>query len=204
MIRLMGGREKVLADLTDMFEKTPGDYLWNDYYNHANEPVHHVPFLFNRLGMPSLTQKWTRDICRNAYHDKVTGLVGNEDVGQMSAWYVLAAAGIHPICPGDGRYEITSPVFDRVEFRLDPAYAAGGSFVIEARDNSPENIYIQSATLNGKKYDKCYLTHDDLATGGTLVLQMGANLRIGEKIDQMKPFGGETFSGFTLSRPEIG
>ena len=91
-----------------------------------------------------------------------------------SAWYVLAAAGIHPICPGDGRYEITSPVFDRVEFRLDPAYAAGGSFVIEARDNSPENIYIQSATLNGKKYDKCYLTHDDLATGGTLVLQMGA------------------------------
>lgn len=174
MIRLMGGREKVLADLTDMFEKTPGDYLWNDYYNHANEPVHHVPFLFNRLGMPSLTQKWTRDICRNAYHDKVTGLVGNEDVGQMSAWYVLAAAGIHPICPGDGRYEITSPVFDRVEFRLDPAYAAGGSFVIEARDNSPENIYIQSATLNGKKYDKCYLTHDDLAVGGTLVLQMGA------------------------------
>ena len=174
MIRLMGGREKVLADLTDMFEKTPGDYLWNDYYNHANEPVHHVPFLFNRLGMPSLTQKWTRDICRNAYHDKVTGLVGKEDVGQMSAWYVLAAAGIHPICPGDGRYEITSPVFDRVEFRLDPAYAAGGSFVIEARDNSPENIYIQSATLNGKKYDKCYLTHDDLAAGGTLVLQMGA------------------------------
>lgn len=173
MIRLMGGREKVLADLTDMFEKTPGDYLWNDYYNHANEPVHHVPFLFNRLGMPSLTQKWTRDICRNAYHDKVTGLVGNEDVGQMSAWYVLAAAGIHPICPGDGRYEITSPVFDRVEFRLDPAYAAGGSFMIEARDNSPENIYIQSATLNGKKYDKCYLTHDDLAAGGTLVLQMG-------------------------------
>ena len=65
-----------------------------------------------------------------------------------------------------------SPV--RVEFRLDPAYAAGGSFVIEARDNSPENIYIQSATLNGKKYDKCYLTHDDLAAGGTLVLQMGA------------------------------
>ena len=174
MLRLMGGREKVLADLKDMFEKTPGDYLWNDYYNHANEPVHHVPFLFNRLGMPSLTQKWTRDICRNAYHDKVTGLVGNEDVGQMSAWYVLAAAGIHPICPGDGRYEITSPVFDRVEFRLDPAYAAGGSFVIEARDNSPENIYIQSATLNGKKYDKCYLTHDDLAAGGTLVLQMGA------------------------------
>lgn len=174
MVRLMGGREKALADLTDMFEKTPRDYLWNDYYNHANEPVHHVPFLFNRLGMPSLTQKWTRDICRNAYHDRVTGLVGNEDVGQMSAWYVLAASGIHPICPGDGRYEITSPIFDRVEFRLDPTYAAGGTFVIEARDNSPENLYIQGATFNGKRYDKCYLTHADLAAGGTLVLQMGA------------------------------
>lgn len=107
-------------------------------------------------------------------------------------------------CPGDGRYEITSPVFDRVEFRLDPAYAAGGSFVIEARDNSPENIYIQSATLNGKKYDKCYLTHDDLAAGGTLVLKWGLKTFGLGKVDQMIPFGGETFSGFTLSRPEIG
>ena len=174
MVRLMGGREKALADLTDMFEKTPEDYLWNDYYNHANEPVHHVPFLFNRLGVPSLTQRWTRDICRNAYHDKVTGLVGNEDVGQMSAWYVLEAAGLHPVCPGDGRYEISSPVFDRVEFRLDSTYAKGRSFVIEAHNNDSENIYIQSATLNGKTYDKCYLTHADLAAGGILVLQMGA------------------------------
>ena len=175
MVRLMGGREKVLADLTDMFEKTPRDYLWNDYYNHANEPVHHVSFLFNRLGEPALTQKWTRDICRNAYHNTVTGLVGNEDVGQMSAWYVLASAGIYPVCPGDLRYEITSPVFDRIEFRLDPAYASGESFVIEAHDNSAENIYIQSATLNGVPYDKCYLMHADLMAGGKLVLQMGAN-----------------------------
>ena len=174
MVKLMGGREKVLADLTDMFEKTPHDYLWNAYYNHANEPVHHVPFLFNRLNEPSLTQKWTRDICRNAYRNAVTGLVGNEDVGQMSAWYVLAAAGIYPVCPGDLRYEITSPVFDRVEFRLDPKYATGKTFVVETRDNSPENIYIQHATLNGKTYDKCYLTHADLMAGGTLILQMGA------------------------------
>ncbi|MCD7851803.1 MAG: GH92 family glycosyl hydrolase [Parabacteroides sp.] len=174
MVKLMGGREKVLADLTDMFEKTPRDYLWNAYYNHANEPVHHVPFLFNRLNEPALTQKWTRDICRNAYRNAVTGLVGNEDVGQMSAWYVLAAAGIYPVCPGDLRYEITSPVFDRVEFRLDPEYATGKTFVVETRDNSPENIYIQHATLNGKAYDKCYLTHADLMAGGILILQMGS------------------------------
>ena len=175
MVRLMGGREKVLADLTDMFEKTPRDYLWNAYYNHANEPVHHVPFLFNRLNEPSLTQKWSRDICRNAYRNEVTGLVGNEDVGQMSAWYVLAASGIYPICPGDLRYEITSPAFDRIEFRLDSKYASGNSFVVETKDNSPENVYIQSATLNGKPYNHCYLTHADLMAGGTLVLQMGPN-----------------------------
>ena len=174
MIKLMGGREKVLADLTDMFEQTPANYLWNQYYNHANEPVHHVPFLFNRLGAPELTQKWTRDICRNAYKNSVLGLVGNEDVGQMSAWYVLAASGLHPVCPGDQRYELTSPVFEKVVFNLDPDYAEGKTFVIEAHNNSPENIYIQQATLNGKPYDKCYLMHDDLMKGGTLVLQMGA------------------------------
>lgn len=174
MIKLMGGREKVLADLTDMFEQTPANYLWNQYYNHANEPVHHVPFLFNRLGAPELTQKWTRDICRNAYKNSVLGLVGNEDVGQMSAWYVLAASGLHPVCPGDQRYELTSPVFEKVVFNLDPDYAEGKTFVIEAHNNSPENIYIQQATLNGKPYDKCYLMHADLMKGGTLVLQMGA------------------------------
>lgn len=174
MVGLMGGREKVLADLTDMFDKTPHDYLWNDYYNHANEPVHHVPFLFNRLNEPALTQKWTRDICRNAYRNDVLGLVGNEDVGQMSAWYILASAGIYPVCPGDQRYEITSPAFDKVELRLDPAYASGKTFTIEAHGNSPENIYIQSATLNGKPYDKCFLLHADLMKGGKLVLQMGS------------------------------
>ena len=173
MVTMMGGTEKVLDDLTGMFEKTPRDYLWNAYYNHANEPVHHVPFLFNRLNRPWLTQKWTRDICKNAYHNSVTGLVGNEDVGQMSAWYVLASAGIHPVCPGDLRYEITSPMFDKVEFHLDPVYASGKTFTVEARNNSPENIYIQRATLNGKPYDKCYLMHSDLTQGGELILQMG-------------------------------
>ena len=175
LIQLLGGREKALAELQDMFEKTPEDYLWNAYYNHANEPVHHVPFLFNHLDTPWLTQKWTRDICQNAYHNSVKGLVGNEDVGQMSAWYVLAAAGIHPVCPGDLRYEITSPVFEKVEICLDPMIASGESFIIEAIGNSPENVYIQSATLNGKPYDKCYLMQDDIARGGRLVLTMGTH-----------------------------
>ena len=173
MVELMGGREAVLADLNEFFEKAPADMHWNAYYNHANEPVHLVPFLFNRLGEPWSTQRWTRFICRQAYADKVEGIVGNEDAGQMSAWYVLAAAGIHPACPGDTRMEITSPVFDRIEFRLDPRYAQGGTFAVVAHDNSPENIYIQRAVLNGEELAASHIDFAQIAAGGTLELYMG-------------------------------
>lgn len=169
MVELMGGRERVIADLEDFFAKTPKDFFWNDYYNHANEPVHHVPFLFNRLDAPWLTQKWTRHINEHAYKNEVKGLTGNEDVGQLSAWHVLTAAGIHPICPGETRYEITSPLFTKTTFRL----PNGKTFSIEAKNNSDENIYIQGATLNGKPYNKLYIDHADIAKGGTLVLNMG-------------------------------
>lgn len=173
MTALMGGRDQVIADLSNFFEKTRQDMMWNDYYNHANEPVHHVAFLFNRLGAPWLTQKWSREICRRAYHNSVEGLVGNEDVGQMSAWYVLAASGIYPVCPGDTRYEISSPVFDKITFRLDPHYAKGKTFTVIAYHNSPGNIYIQSARLNGHTYNHCYLDYKDIVAGGTLELEMG-------------------------------
>ena len=173
MVQLMGGREKVIADLLHFFGQTPEGMLWNDYYNHANEPVHHVPFLFNRLGAPWLTQYWSRQVCARAYHDGVEGLVGNEDVGQMSAWYVLAAAGLHPVCPGDTRYEITSPVFSRIVIQLDQAYTTGKTFTIIARDNTATNVYIQSATLNGKPYPFCHIDHAQVVSGGVLELQMG-------------------------------
>jgi len=173
MAALMGGREKVIADLLDMFRKTPDEMLWNDEYNHANEPVHHIPFLFNRLGAPWLTQEWTRQICSRAYHNGVEGIVGNEDVGQMSAWYVLAASGLHPVCPGDTRYEITSPVFSRIVIRQDSAHPSGKTFTITARDNSRENVYIQSATLNGKPYPYCHIDHAQIVSGGVLELIMG-------------------------------
>ncbi len=170
MVKLMGGKEKVNADLVNFFEKAPFDMMWNDYYNHANEPVHHVPFLFNRIGTPWLTQKWTREICKKAYLNSVEGLVGNEDVGQMSAWYVLAASGIHPIAPGDSRYEITSPVFNKIILNADKAT----KFIIESVNNSEENIYIQKAILNGKLYNKCWIDYADLMKGGLLKLEMGA------------------------------
>ncbi len=174
MVELMGGREKVLADLNAFFDHTPENFLWNQYYNHANEPVHAVPFLFNRLGQPWKTQEWTRTICQKAYANRVEGLVGNEDVGQMSAWYVLAASGLHPYCPGDTRMEITSPLFERVVFRLDEDYYPGKTFTIEAHDNSPENKYIQRAKLNGKPYNRCWLDFADIAAGGRLELFMGS------------------------------
>lgn len=174
MVALMGGKKKVLADLNTFFDKVPENMMWNDFYNHANEPVHHVPFLFNRLGAPWLTQQWTREICRRAYRNSVEGLVGNEDVGQMSAWYVLAASGLHPLCPGSTRYEITSPVFDSVTIKLDAEYATGKQFIISTRNNSPANRYIRRAWLNGRPYGHCYLDHADIAAGGTLLLEMGA------------------------------
>ena len=174
MVELMGGREKVIEDLENFFSNTPDDMMWNQYYNHANEPVHHVPFLFNALGRPWETQKWTRFICSHAYSDNpMTGLVGNDDVGQMSAWYVLVAAGLHPLCPGDGKMQITSPVFDEVVIQTDPSYASGKPFIVKAINNSPENIYIQSAMLDGKPLDVPYLDFWQIAAGGTLELRRG-------------------------------
>ena len=169
LAELLGGKENTLADLTDFFEKTPSDFLWNPYYNHANEPVHHIPFLFNRLDSPWLTQYWTRYICDHAYLNKVEGLVGNEDVGQMSAWYVLAASGIHPLCPGDTRYEITSPVFDTVTMTVGQEEK---TFIIETHNNSPENVYIERMLLNGKPHHSYSITYEEIIQGGKLELFM--------------------------------
>lgn len=170
---LMGGEEAYREELIAFFEETPEDFLWNNFYNHPNEPVHHVPFMLNTAGVPHLTQKWTRKICRDAYGTGPYGLCGNEDVGQMSAWYVLAAMGIHPINPGDKIYQITSPVFTEVDIKLDPNYYTGEKFKIIAHDNSPENIYIQSIKLNGKALDRYWITHEEITDGGTLEMQMG-------------------------------
>lgn len=169
LTQLMGGKKAVVTDLDSMFARTPAHFLWNEYYNHANEPVHHVPYLYNRLGEPWKTQRWTRYICTHAYKNAVAGLTGNEDVGQMSAWYVLSASGIHPVCPGSTRMELTSPLFDEVTIRT----GENKFFTIKALHNSPENVYIQSATLNGQPYAKCYLDYLDLKKGGSLELVMG-------------------------------
>ena len=171
--QLMGGQQRFDAELDSFFVHVPADFLWNDYYNHPNEPNHHVLFLFNYSSHPWKTQYWTRAICDKAYGTDVMGLCGNEDVGQMSAWYILAAMGIHPICPGNPRYELTSPVFDEVEISLDPAYYPGKRFTIIAHNNSPKNIYIQSISLNGKPLNRLWISHEEIIRGGVLEFEMG-------------------------------
>ena len=159
--------------MISFFEKTPEDFLWNNYYNHPNEPVHHVPFMLNTAGVPHLTQKWTRKICESAYGVDAYGLCGNEDVGQMSAWYVLASIGLHPINPGDNKYQITSPVFDKVKIQLDENYYKGNTFTIIAKNNSKENIYIKSMKLNGEKLNRHWISHNEIVSGGVLEMEMG-------------------------------
>lgn len=169
----LSGNDYFLQELTNFFDMAPEKFTWNDYYNHANEPVHHVAFMFPYIGKPWLTQKWTRIICEQAYGTGVDGLCGNEDVGQMSAWYILAACGLHPVCPGDGIYILTAPVFDDITLKLDPRYARSDSFRIIANNNSPVNSYIQSITLNGQTLNRLWLTHNEIFAGGTLQFLMG-------------------------------
>lgn len=172
LINLMG-REYYLSYLTEFFEKTPLSFKWNDYYNHANEPVHHVPYMFPYARAPWLTQKWVRTIMDHAYGTGIKGLCGNDDVGQMSAWFLLSSIGFHPVDPASGIYVIGSPLFDKVTVRLDPKYYTGGSFKVIARNNSRGNIYIQSAKLHGEVLDRSWITHEDIVKGGTLEFIMG-------------------------------
>ena len=172
-MKALMGEDFFIQELELFFDRTTKDFLWSDYYNHPNEPDHHVPFLFNYSSKPWLTQKWTRQICKVAYGDDVLGLCGNEDVGQMSAWYILAAVGFHPVCPGSTRYELTSPVFDEVVLKLDRKFYPGKKFVVKALNNSSENVYIQKIWLNGKPLDRLWISHDEIISGGELVFELG-------------------------------
>jgi predicted alpha-1,2-mannosidase len=178
LIELMGGRQKFALKLDQMFaakSKTTGREQSDitgliGQYAHGNEPSHHVAYLYNFAGQPWKTQFRVRQIMDNFYTAKPDGLIGNEDCGQMSAWYVLSAAGFYPVTPGSPVYTIGTPLFPHISFKLEN----GRSFVIKAHDVSDRNIYIQSARLNGKPYTKSFFTHEDLMAGGKLIFEMGA------------------------------
>ncbi len=178
LIELMGGDENFEKWLDNLFSTEmdtaklhiPDVTGLIGQYAHGNEPSHHIAYLYNYVGKPWKTQKMVRRILTTMYGDDERGISGNEDAGQMSAWYVLSAMGFYSVTPGMDYYVIGSPLFNKVTINL----ADGKKFVIEAKNNSPENIYIQSVTRNGKPYNKTYIKHSDIVSGAKFVFVMGS------------------------------
>ncbi|SHH87316.1 GH92 family glycosyl hydrolase [Flavobacterium defluvii] len=138
-------------------------------YAHGNEPSHHIAYMFNHAGQPWRTQYWVRHILDTQYNTTPNGLSGNEDCGQMSAWYVFSSMGLYPMNPASGEYEIGSPIFEKATINLE----GGKTFVIEAENVSDKNFYIQSATLNGVEFNQTAITHQQILKGGVLHFIMG-------------------------------
>jgi predicted alpha-1,2-mannosidase len=161
--------------------------------NHGNQPNMQAAYLFNYSTKPWLTQKWANEIMDNYYgDDPIGGWKGDEDQGQMGAWYVMSAMGLFQMDGGasvNPIYEIGSPQFKKVIINLDPTYYKGGTFSIEAKNVSDVNVYVQSATLNGKPLNKTWFYHNELINGGSLILEMGAtpNKNWGSNIEDVPP-----------------
>lgn len=178
LMELVGGRKSFEAHLDTLF--TTSSELTGDpnaaadvtgmigQYAHGNEPSHHIPYLYNYAGAPRKTQALVDHILRTLYHNDPNGLSGNEDVGQMSAWYALSAMGFYSFCPGRPVYEIGRPIFDKVTIHL----SNGKDFVIQAKNNSVENKYIRSMKLNGEDLAEPRFSHFDLMKGGELIFEM--------------------------------
>ncbi len=173
MITLMGGPETFAAKLDQNFA--------GGHYRHGNEPGHHYTYLYNYVGQPWKTQEQVRAALIANYHNGADGLNGNDDCGQMSAWYIFSALGFYPVTPGSPRYAIGTPLFPKATIMLQGPYTKG-PFTVIARNQSARNIYIQSATLNGKPLNEPFISHTDIANGSTLVFVMGprANKRWGQ------------------------
>jgi predicted alpha-1,2-mannosidase len=177
LIEILGGEAAFLAKLDSLFsisseqiEGASSDISGLiGQYAHGNEPSHHTTYMYAFAGQQWKTASLVREICKTMYTDQNDGLCGNEDCGQMSAWYVLSSMGMYPVNPAAGAYVFGSPVFDKAEIAL----SEGKTFSIVAENNSTENLYIQSAELNGKLYTKSFITHKDILAGGTLKFVMG-------------------------------
>ncbi|EAQ99994.1 GH92 family glycosyl hydrolase [Maribacter sp. HTCC2170] len=138
-------------------------------YAHGNEPSHHIAYMLNKADAPWRTQYWAREIMNTQYSTQPDGLSGNEDCGQMSAWYVMSALGIYPMNPGSGEYEIGSPIFEKATVQLE----GEKTFEILAPNTSAENIYVQSVKLNSTILNRTFILHDEIMAGGTLEFEMG-------------------------------
>lgn len=175
LIGLMG-KERFIRRLNDGFEKSRPDFASDKYVNAGNQPNMQAPWLFNYARAPWLTQKWVREVMEHSYHAHPAGYTGDEDQGQMGSYFVMMAMGLFEMdggCSVKPIYEIGSPLFRRIIIHLDNRYYPGQDFVIEAKNNSKQNVYIQSATLNGEPLDRPWIYHADVVKGGTLALVMG-------------------------------
>jgi predicted alpha-1,2-mannosidase len=182
LIDLLGGKETFIDRLDTFFSlasdpKDP-DVLVDltgciGQYAHGNEPSHHIAYLYAYAGQQWKTARLVRQIMNDFYTDQPDGIIGNEDCGQMSAWYILSSLGFYPVFTASGDYVLGSPLFDKATIHLEN----GKQFTIETRDNSSENVYIQSVELNGKKYDYNVIHHNDILQGGKLIIRMGNNNR---------------------------
>lgn len=188
IIELQGGEAAFITKLDSLFA-LPSDQVEGassdisgliGQYAHGNEPSHHTTYLYAYAGEQWKTAEKVSEICRTMYTDQPDGLCGNEDCGQMSAWYVFSSMGIYPVNPAAGAYVFGSPMFDKVTLGL----PGGKSFSIQATNNSEENMYIQSVTLNGEPYSNSFITHKQIMEGGELVLNMGStpNTEFGKRM----------------------
>lgn len=178
LMDLVGGKDVFLSKLDALFaasSEITGESVSADIsgligqYAHGNEPSHHIIHFYNYAGQPWKTQELVDQVLYTLYFNNDNGLSGNEDCGQMSAWYILNAMGFYQVCPGKPVYSIGRPLYDKVTINL----TNGKKFVIEAINNSRENKYIQSMELNGKALTEPFFTHDDIMQGGKLVFTMG-------------------------------
>ncbi|MDF9829376.1 GH92 family glycosyl hydrolase [Parabacteroides sp. PF5-6] len=170
MIQLFGGKEEFTAQLDSLFlveSAVEGEMVditgLIGQYAHGNEPSHHMAYLYNYVGQPWKTQEMTRRILKEMYLPTPEGIIGNEDCGQMSAWYVFSSLGFYPVCPGTGEFVFTAPLFKKATIRL----ANGKRLTIEA-NSSAKNIYIEQVKLNGREIEKNFLTYEQLMEGGLL------------------------------------
>jgi len=178
LIALQGGDQAFTRKLDSLFiakgsmgkESSPDISGLIGQYAHGNEPSHHITYLYAYAGQPWKTAEKVRFIMNNFYTDKPDGIIGNEDVGQMSAWYVLSALGFYQVNPTSGVYIFGSPLFNEATVKL----AQGKMLHIVAKNNSAKNMYIQNASFNGIKYTRSYITYQDLVQGGDLVFEMGS------------------------------
>ena len=159
----VGGYGQVIHEMTEMRLGNMGQYA------QGNEPIHHMIYLYDYAGEPWKAQQHLREVMDKLYKSDENGYPGDEDEGQMSSWYVLSAMGIYSVCPGTDQYVIGSPEFNRITITMEN----GKKFVIEANNNSKQNVYIQSGTLNGKAYNHNWIRYSDINNGGILHFEMG-------------------------------